>query len=229
MKIALTVGHSILKNGNVTSADGRAYGGVLEYEYCKSQAAPVAEYLRSAGHTVDVIICPERQFAASKEERTYKLNKVNNGGYNLVVELHLNASVNHNAEGCEVYYYSATGKPYAERICSKLGTIFKNRGAKQQTNLYMLSQTKPVAILIESFFCDYAKDCQKAANAGVEKIGRLIAEGIANKTIENTTTTPGTSGTLYKVQVGAYREKGNADAMLSKLKKAGFAGFVVRG
>lgn len=32
---------------------------------------------------------------------------------------------------------------------------------------------------------------------------------------------------LYKVQVGAYAEKKNADAMLAKLKNAGFSGFIV--
>ena len=35
MKIALTVGHSILKNGNYTSASGADCGGVNEYEYNK--------------------------------------------------------------------------------------------------------------------------------------------------------------------------------------------------
>ena len=34
------------------------------------------------------------------------------------------------------------------------------------------------------------------------------------------------SGTLYKVQVGAYSVKANAEAMLAKLKKAGFDGFI---
>lgn len=32
---------------------------------------------------------------------------------------------------------------------------------------------------------------------------------------------------LYRVQVGAYREKANAEAMLGKLKAAGFDGFIV--
>lgn len=36
-----------------------------------------------------------------------------------------------------------------------------------------------------------------------------------------------TPDVLYKVQVGAYAKKENADAMLEKLKKAGFSGFIV--
>jgi len=34
------------------------------------------------------------------------------------------------------------------------------------------------------------------------------------------------SGTIYRVQVGAYSKKANADAMLAKLKKAGFDGYI---
>ena len=34
-------------------------------------------------------------------------------------------------------------------------------------------------------------------------------------------------GVLYRVQVGAYREKPNAEAMLDKLQAAGFDGFIV--
>lgn len=32
--------------------------------------------------------------------------------------------------------------------------------------------------------------------------------------------------TLYRVQVGAFAEKDNADAMLDRLQKAGFTGYV---
>ena len=33
---------------------------------------------------------------------------------------------------------------------------------------------------------------------------------------------------MYKVQVGAYKQKSNADAMLKKLKQAGFDGFIIK-
>ena len=35
--------------------------------------------------------------------------------------------------------------------------------------------------------------------------------------------------TLYRVQVGAFAVRANADRMLEKLKAAGFSGFVVKG
>ena len=47
MKVAIIVGHSILKNGTCTSAKGE----VLEYSYCKELAPIVQKYLKSKGHT----------------------------------------------------------------------------------------------------------------------------------------------------------------------------------
>ena len=58
MKICITVGHSILKSGACTSADGV----VNEYQYNKSLAPVLADTFRKEGHKADVIICPENQF-----------------------------------------------------------------------------------------------------------------------------------------------------------------------
>ncbi len=104
MKIIVTVGHSILKNGSCTSADGRSFHGVLEYAYNKEIVERIAAYLRSAGHEADTVVCPEYRFESSAEEKSYKLPKVNGGGYDLAVELHLNASEKHNARGCEAIF-----------------------------------------------------------------------------------------------------------------------------
>ena len=62
------------------------------------------------------------------------------------------------------------------------------------------------------------------------EIGEKIAEGIchyfgvAYKT--SVAPKPTTSDKLYKVQVGAFRVKANAEAMLAKLKAAGFDGYI---
>lgn len=185
MKIALTIGHSILKSGSITSADGTAMGGVNEYKYNKKLAPYIAKYLEQAGHTVDTIICPEKKFAKSTEESTYKLNIVNKGKYDLVVELHLNASDNKTANGAEVLYISTKGKEYAQRVQTKLATIFKNRGVVKRDNLYMLTKTTPVTIMLETFFCTSEADYSKAKSAAqMDKLGKLIAEGIHGKTIK---------------------------------------------
>ena len=180
MKICITVGHSILKSGACTSADGV----VNEYQYNKSLAPVLADTFRKEGHKADVIICPEKQFKTKNEEKSYKIPRVNSGGYDLLIELHLNAS-NGQGKGSEVLYYSNKGLEYATRICDKLGTVFKNRGAKLDKSLYILNSSKPTAILIESFFCDNKEDYEKAKKLGYEGMAKLIVEGVLNKSIES--------------------------------------------
>ena len=178
MRIALTVGHSLLKNGCYTSADGKSYGGCNEYKYNKAFSKQVANALRNNGHTVTIIVCPEKQFTSSTQERSYKLNLINNGNYDLVIELHLNASTP-SANGTEVLYKSAKGKKYAEQVQKQLATVFNNRGTKQRTDLYILNGTKPPAILLETFFCTNASDYKKAKGlVNRRKLAKLIANGI---------------------------------------------------
>ena len=61
MKIALTVGHSLLKNGCYTSADGKTYGGCNEYKWCKAFSKQLASALKKNGHKVKRIVCPEKK------------------------------------------------------------------------------------------------------------------------------------------------------------------------
>lgn len=221
MKVLLTVGHSILKSGACTSADGRPYGGVLEYAYNKDIVNQVAEHLRTAGHTADVLICPELTFARSTDEKAYKLNAANNGDYDLVVELHLNASALHNAQGSEVLYISEKGKEVAKRIQAQLATAFKSRGIQKRTGLYMLNSTKPVTVMLETFFCDSSDDCMIAEHTNVPL---LIAQGIHGGVIQAQETE--SSGFLYRVQVGAYRNKANAERAKADLIGKGYSAFI---
>ena len=70
MRIALTVGHSLLKNGSYTSASGEDCGGVNEYKYNKKLMKKVKKYLESDGHSVDLYICPEKVFTAASQEKS---------------------------------------------------------------------------------------------------------------------------------------------------------------
>lgn len=180
MKIALTVGHSLLKNGCYTSADGGKYGGCNEYKWSRAFSKQVKKQLEKKGYVVDRIVCPERKFTSSTQEKTYKLNKINNGNYDLVIELHLNAA-SPDATGAEVLYKSNTGKKYASSVQRQLSTIFKNRGIKQRDDLYILNGTTPPAILIETFFCTSRSDYKKAKGlTNRTKLAKLVANGVKN-------------------------------------------------
>lgn len=194
-RIGLFVGHSKLKNGNYTSSTGVKN----EYLYNKELGAELKKVFEKAGQPCDLIICPEGKFTSAKQESTYKLPIVNSGKYDLIVELHLNA-YNGTAKGAEVLYLSNSGKAIAERVQKKLKTKFTDRGIKKRDNLYMLTKTNPVSIMLETFFTDSAEDCKIADSLGTKGVAKLIAEGILDGEIkENTSTTiPSTS---YVVRV----------------------------
>ena len=179
MRILLTVGHSILKSGAITSADGSKFGGGNEYKYCKSLSKYVKKALENSGHEVDLVVCPEKQFSSWEDERVYKLAIEHSIRYDLVIELHLNASAISKSEGCEVLYKSATGKKYANKIQKQLAKVFKDRGAKKCDSLYMLNKTNAPAVILEPFFCTNKKEWKYARRpANKRKIAKLIAKGI---------------------------------------------------
>jgi hypothetical protein len=211
MKIAITVGHSILKSGLCTSADGV----VNEYQYCKMLSKVLARILKAAGCTVDVIICPERQFAKSTEERTYKLSRINRKKYDLAIELHLN-SYNGSAKGTEVLYCSNTGRMYAQRVVNKLGTVFTSRGVKDRPDLYMLNSTDCPAIMIETFFCDSKSDYDIATKLGYGEVAKLIAEGILNKSIASDKGNNETKPQTYDNAIIYSGDRDKAVAMIMK-------------
>ena len=216
MKIACTVGHSVLKTGQTTSATGV----VNEYQWCKKFVPILVDTFKSQGIDADLIICPEKQFAKAHEEKPYKLNKINGKKYDLVIESHLNA-FNGIAKGTEVLYLSSKGKEYAQRVNDKLDDIFTDRGIKSRTDLYILRDTDCPAILIEYFFCDNKEDYSKAdTDEEMQLIANKVVEGVLNKEIQKVPTTSGTK--MYKVCVGAYKDKDNANKMLNEAIKKGF-------
>lgn len=180
MRIALSVGHSKLKSGCYTSADGKKYGGCNEYKWCKAFSKQVKTQLKKKGYQVDRIVCPENKFISSSQEKNYKLGIINARPYDLVIELHLNAAAP-GAEGIEVLYKSDTGKKYASSIQKQLSTVFRSRGIVNRNDLYMLNQTKPPAVLIETFFCTSKSDYKKAKGlANRRKLAKLVANGVHN-------------------------------------------------
>ncbi|HBG2429418.1 N-acetylmuramoyl-L-alanine amidase [Clostridioides difficile] len=179
MKICVSVGHSLLKSGSTTSADGN----INEYLYNKALAPYLSIELQKIGHSVDVVICPEKKFKTKDEEPKYKLPLINSKSYDLVIELHLNC-YNKVARGTTVLYVSKAGKQYAEKIQSTLSTAFYNRKTTRRQDLYMLTKTKAPAIMIESFFCDNDNDCKIARSLGFTGVAKLIATGLKDNSLK---------------------------------------------
>lgn len=124
------------------------------------------------------------------------------------------------------------GELLAECVADEMGTKQKSRieSKKGSTGLDYYGVIRgatsvgvPGIILEHSFHTNTKAVNWLLNDSNLDKLAKAEADVIADyygmkKTAD--------TGVLYRVQVGAYSVKANADAMLAKLKKAGFDGFI---
>lgn len=231
-KICFIVGHGKSKSGGYDP--GATSGGYQEYKIAKEIAKYATDYYnKNYEEQADIMNADASLYL------TERIAKVNKCDYDFVAEIHLNAG---GGKGTECYYHhgSEKGRKYADAICKE---ISKALGVGQRSNgvddggdkiklgsgghdyFAIIRETKPTAVLIETVFIDTASDVAKVSTAeGQAACGAAIAEAVAKvrgaKRKAAPTSKP--TGTLYRVQVGAYSKKENAEAMLKKVKDAGF-------
>lgn len=174
----------------------------------------------------------------------------NNSGADFFVSIHRNAyTVPNTSSGAETLVYNDAGikAQMARNINSNLAKVgFINRGVIERPNLVVLKRTKIPAILVEAGFIDNDKD-NELFDAEFDAIANAIAEGIietigagceydddiengsndGSNNGSNNTNTTAPSRKLYRVQVGAYRNREYADELLNELKNEGYPAFIV--
>ena len=155
-------------------------------------------------------------------------------GADLHVPIHTNG-FNGSVSGTRMFCSSLTGEGYkaCKAIFARLAPVTPgtSENIKAYPGLYEVKHPSAPTVYIE---CDF-HDVPEVAKWIIENttlIGETIAHGICDYfgiSFKAATTTPKpvTSTTLYRVQVGAYANKTNAEAMLAKLRKIGIDGFIV--
>lgn len=149
----------------------------------------------------------------------------------LAADIHNNAG---GGDGAEVLHSinGGKGKELAQDILDEIISIGQNsRGIKTRenskgTDYYgFIRCTSCPAVIVECAFVDNRKDMDVIDTLEEQKkMGIAIAKGFLKRLgIEYKKPT----NKLYRVQVGAYSQKSNAEAMLKKLKADGYDGFVV--
>lgn len=238
MRINVHAGHN---------ADGRTACGAIGFLRESTEARRVKDavvgMLRQMGNTVhDCTVDDAAGVSANLREIVAKCNARD---VDLDISIHFNSGVgdltgNGRTTGTEVYVYSPSSeaRAHAEKVCQAIaGLGFRNRGVKYSKGLYVLKNTKAPAMLIECCFVDdrddvQLYDCQKMAEAiayGITGQHAVVEEPDTDQeaVTPGEETAVGDKKQLYRVQVGAYAVKGNADAALKKLKAAGFDAIIV--
>ena len=144
------------------------------------------------------------------------------------VSIHFNAYQHtSNSMGTEVCYYSQS--QLASKVSSAISKAsgLKDRGAKERKGLYVLKNTNKPMILIEVCFCDSSYDVQKY-HENFDNICLGIIQALTGKTTQvNNTNNNSNNDKIYRVQVGAYKIRSNAEEMQQKLKNLGIDSIIV--
>lgn len=161
--------------------------------------------------------------------------KANDWGADFYLSIHHNAGVNGGSGGGIVAYVYT--KPSAESVAwqralydaSVKATGLKgNRSSPlAKKNLHEVRETEMPAVLMECGFMDSSTDVPIILS---EDFAEKCADAFANVIIEKAglklKPVPVVSNTRYRVQVGSYAKKAYAEALLKKLKAAGFDGYI---
>ena len=165
--------------------------------------------------------------------RTAESNK---WGANLHLPVHTNA-YNKNVMGTRIYCHDTTGEGYqasrAIMAALKPVTPGSSDSINARDNLYEINKAKAPVAYIEVAFHDNEVEAPWIIE-NTEAIAEAICKGVCNhygvKYVDPTgepTKEPEKVNKLYRVQVGAYSVKSNAEAMKKKLNAAGFDAIIV--
>ena len=219
-KVFLGVGHG-------GSDPGAVANGTKEKDLNLSIALACKDELVRHGVSVKMSRDKDENDSISEE-----ISECNAYGPDLAVDIHNNAG---GGDGGEVFYshLGGKGKTLAENILAEIVKVGQNsRGIKTRVNSQgkdyyaFIRNTLCPAVIVECAFVDNASDLQILATEGQRKqMGIAIAKGIL-KTLG--VAYQSEKPTLYRVQVGAYLIKANAEAMQKKIKAVGFDAFIVK-
>ena len=181
MKICISIGHGKSARGGYDS--GALGGNYQEFKIGREIGKYIGEIFKGYDCKADVINYDATLYL------TERIAHVNKHGYDLAMEIHLNAA---GGTGSEVYYKhkSSTGKKLAGTISKSIANTFgiRDRGAKVKINpsngtdyFGFVRSCKCESLLIETVFIDTASDRKHVETAaGQKQCAEAIVKAIAD-------------------------------------------------
>lgn len=230
-KIALTAGHYLGTPGKrcLKSLDSKE---TREWTLNDRIADKVETLLK--GYTGYELIRTDDTTGKKEISLTARTNAANNFKADFYLSIHHNAGINGGSGGGIVaYIYTNASAKSAEwqkdlynALIAKTGLKGNRSNPLAKANLHEVRETNMPAVLLELGFMDSKTDVpvilsENYATKCAEAIVEVIVKkgGLAKKPTEPTK--------VYKVQCGAFSNKENAEAMVKKLKNAGFNAIIV--
>ena len=170
-----------------------------------------------------------------------RVKVANDANADVFISIHHNAGLNgRNGGGTQVYYYSSESerktqaKALYDAVVKRTGLVGNRADKVIKKAFTVIADTKAPAFLLENGFMDSPDDTpiilteEHAEKTAEGILDFLVAEFGLKKKKASTAATEAQEEkeTLYRVQVGAYKVKKNAEEMRDKLKAAGFTAIV---
>lgn len=195
-----------------------AYGGTNEAAQCMKIAQACEVALKRCGFNV----------AVGGGTMYTRVPESNRWGADLHVAIHTNAA-NGKTTGTRCYAWKTGGDGFraAQAIFNVLAPITPgtSEGVFENRSWYEMVKTRAACAYIECEFHD-VPETAKWIIEHTKEIGEAIAHGICNyygvAFVPETPPEAEEPKVLYRVQCGAFSKKENAEALVSKLKAAGF-------
>lgn len=223
-KVFIGVGHG-----------GRDFGAVkyaVEKDLNLVMALACRDYLVANGVEVQMSRTKDEDDDIAQEVR-----ECNAYAPDLAIDVHNNAG---GGDGFEVFHtiHGGIGKTLAQNIEAEVKKIGQNsRGIKVRKNkngkdYYMfIRQTKCPAVIVEGVFVDNQTDLAIADSKQKQQaFGRAYGKGILKTLGLSEVTSPPSQKTddsaLYLVQLGAFKNRKNAEALVKELKVKGYQAII---
>lgn len=206
-KIYIDPGHS--------DVDPGAVGFEVERDLNEKVSKFMNEYLLAN------YICETKVDPVTNDSLSTVADAANSWGADLLVSNHFNAG---GGDGYEALVYSEKRRALGDVFVKHVKAIGQNsRGVKLRPGLAVLKQSNMPAVLNEGAFVDNKKDIQDwNEDSELKKLGEAYAKAAAEYLGLKQKETK-----IYRVQVGAFREKANAENLMKKLKADSYDAFIV--
>ena len=140
------------------------------------------------------------------------------------LSIHINSATDSSVRGIEVWQYSNKNdklNKFSKDLCEDVAKIFnvRNRGIKLSQKFSVLKNTNMPAALIE---VDFISNVNAEKDLKISSNIKSVALAIRDNLIDLFELESVTSYSLYKVCIGAYKDKNNAINQVRLAKEKGF-------
>lgn len=204
-----------------SQANNACSGGDSEAKHCREIAKAGEKYCKKNGYEVKV--------ADPSLDVAGRIAESNAWGADVHIPIHTNAG---KGDGTLVLCFTrCASNKYVKSIYNAVASVSpgKDDGIKVRTDLAEITGTKAMCVYVE---CEFHDTYGSWIDKNTDALGKAIAKGICDaegKSFTDATVISKPSASqntgLYKVQVGAYSEKSNAEQCVKNLKAKGFDGY----